>query len=310
MMNDELSRLQQEVAMRHPLEKKLQELGQQRTHYYDRVISARIAYRKEQEDVDKLESRSLANYFFRMVGSMDDKLTKERQEAYAAKVKLDVAERELAGVEADIRTVKEQLNAIRLVEEQYREAKKQKAIALKSSDNPAGAKILELEQRLADLEALKKEIREAISAGYGARSLAERILSELNDADKWNTWDLIGGGGIITHVAKHSHLDEAQDLVYELQSKLRKFKTELADVRISGNLQVNVEGFLRFADFFFDGLFADWAVGKQISRSYDSVESTKSQITRALNKLDDLQTVTEREIEALKKELDDCIVNA
>lgn len=310
MMNDELSRLQQEAAMRHPLEKKLQELGQQRIHYHNRVVSARIDYRKEQEDVDKLEGRSLANYFFRVVGRMDDKLTKERQEAYAAKVKLDAAERELAGVEADISAVTDQLNAIRLVEEQYWEAKKQKGAALRATDTPAGAKILELEQRLADLEALKKEIREAIYAGYGARSLAEQILSELNDADNWNTWDLLGGNGIITHVAKHSHLDEAQYLISELQSKLRKFKTELADVRISGDLQVNVDGFLRFADFFFDGLFADWAVGKQISRSYDSVESTKNQVERALKKLEDLQSVTEHQIEETKKELDDVIVRA
>ena len=310
MINDELSRLQQEVAMRHPLEKKLQELGQQRTHYYDRVVSARIDYRKEQEDVDKLESRSLVNYFFRVVGSMDEKLTKERQEAYAAKVKLDAAERELAGVEADISAVTDQLNAIRLLEEQYREAKKQKGAALRATDTPIGIKIMELEQRLADLEAMKKEIREAIYAGYGARSLADRILSELNDADKWNTWDLIGGGGVITHVAKHGHLDEAQDLVYELQSKLRKFKAELADVRISGDLQVNVDGFLRFADFFFDGLFADWAVGKQISRSYGSVESTKKQVERALQKLEDLQSVTEHQREETKKELDDVIVQA
>lgn len=310
MMNEELTRLYQQITMRQPLEEKLNELRRQQNLYYNQVISARIAYRKERENVDKLEGRSLTNYFFRVVGKMDDKLTKERQEACAAKVKLDTAERELAGVEADINVLTDRLNTIRVAEEQYREAKSRKAAALKDSGTSAGAKILELEQQLAELENLKREIREASSAGYSARGTADRILSELNDADNWNTWDLIGGGGIITHMAKHSHLDEAQDLVQELQSKLRRFKTELADVRISGDLQVNVEGFLRFADFFFDGLFADWAVGKHISRSYDSVQSTKSQIDRALKKLEDLQSVTQQQIENTKQELDQLIVSA
>ena len=310
MMNEELTWLYQQTSMRQPLEEKLNELRRQRMLYHDQVISARIAYRKEQEDVDKLEGRSLANYFFRVVGTMEDKLTRERQEACAAKVKLEAAERELAGVEADIHALTDQLNAVRLAEEQYRAAKARKAATLKESGTSAGAQILELEQRLTELENLKREIREAYSAGCGARSLAERVLSELNDADNWNTWDLIGGGGLITHMAKHSHLDEAQDLVQELQSKLRRFKTELADVRISGDLQVNVEGFLRFADYFFDGLFADWAVGKHISRSYDSVQSTKTQIERALKKLDDLQSVTQQQIENTKQELDRLIVQA
>ena len=61
----------------------------------------------------------------------------------------------------------------------------------------------------------------------------------------------------------------------------RRFKTELADVEITADLQITVDGFLKFADFFFDGLFTDLSLihisdpagnGKllQISRSYVS----------------------------------------
>lgn len=167
-----------------------------------------------------------------------------------------------------------------------------------------------MEERIAALQAQKQEIREAISAGYSARGTADRILSELEDADGWNTWDILGGGGIITHMAKHSHLDEAQDLVQELQSQLRRFKTELADIQISANLQVNIDGFLRFADYFFDGLFADWAVGDKISQSMNSVSSTKSQISRTLDKLNEMEKVADRGIASLNQQLHELIVQA
>ena len=115
-MTDILFELQQKVAMKSALEAKLRELQNQRREYDREVISLRVAFRKEQEDVEKLEGRSLANYFFQVVGKLDEKLDQERREAYAAKVKLDAAERELAGIESDITEIQTQLNEIRVAE--------------------------------------------------------------------------------------------------------------------------------------------------------------------------------------------------
>ena len=309
-MADILSELQQKVAMKPALEAKLRELQNQRREYDREVISLRAALRKEQEDVEKLEGRSLANYFFQVVGKLDEKLDQERQEAYAAKVKLDAGERELAGIEHDIAEIQSQLSEIRVAEAQYKEELEIKRTILKASGTAAADQIIEIEQKIATLEAQKKEIKEAISAGYSARGTADRILSELERADGWNTWDMFCGGGIITHMAKHSHLDEAQDLVSELQSKLRRFKTELADIQINANMQVNIDGFLRFADYFFDGLFADWAVGDKISQSMNSVSSTKSQINRTLDRLKSMEQTADCGIASLKQQLDELIVNA
>ena len=309
-MRDTLFELQQKVARKPSLEAKLRELQNQRREFDREVISLRVAFRQEQEDVEKLEGRSLANYFFQVVGKLDEKLNQERKEAYAAKVKLDAAERELAGIESDISEIQGKLNEIRVAEAKYKDELERKRATLRASGTTTGDQIIELEQRIAAMEAQKREIKEAISAGYSARGTAERILSELDSADGWNTWDMFGGGGIITHMAKHSHLDSAQDLVSELQSKLRRFKTELADIQITANMQVNVDGFLRFADYFFDGLFADWAVGDKISQSMNSVSSTKSQIGRTLDKLNSMEQAADRDIVSLKQQLDDLIVKA
>ena len=309
-MADFLVELQQKVAKKPAQEAKLRELQNQRIKYNREVISLRVALRKEQADVEKLECRSLANYFFQVVGKLDEKLDQERREAYAAKVKLDAAERELSGIASDIQEIQTQLTEIQTTEAQYKEELEKKRAALKDSGTAAADQIIEIEQGIAALAAQKKEIQEAISAGASARSAADRILSELESADGWNTWDMFGGGGIITHMAKHSHLDKAQDLVNELQSKLRRFKTELADIQITANMQVNIDGFLRFADYFFDGLFADWAVGDKISQSMSSVSSTKSQINRTLSRLNDMEKATDRSIVSLKQQLDELIVNS
>lgn len=309
-MGDTLFELQQKLARKPSLEAKLRELQNQRREYDQEVISLRVAFRKEQEDVEKLEGKSLANYFIQVVGKLDEKLNQERKEAYAAKVKLEAAERELAGTESDISDIQGQVNEIRIAEAEYQDELKKKRAALRASGTETADQIMDIERKIAAMEAQKREIEEAISAGYSAKGTAERILSELNSADNWNTWDLIGGGGIITHMAKHSHLDEAQDLVSDLQSKLRRFKTELADIQITANMQVNVDGFLRFADYFFDGLFADWAVGNKINQSVNSVSITRSEISRTLDKLSSMEKAADHEITRLKLQLEDLVVKA
>jgi chaperonin cofactor prefoldin len=256
-----------------------------------------------------LEGRSLANYFYQLFGKLDEKLSEERREASAAKVKLDAALRELAAVDCEIDEIQSQLQALYGCEQDYTAALEAKRNAVKSSGTPTAAQILELEEKIAFLESQKKEIREAIAAGNSAMGTADSVLSELEDADGWNTWDMLGGGGIITHMAKHSHLDEAQEKVEQLQGKLRRFKTELADISIHADMQVSIDGFLRFADYFFDGLFADWAVGDKISESQSSVQKVKGQISSALSKLERMGKDADAQIRSLEAKTEELLIN-
>ena len=305
-----LSELQQKVALKKQLEAKLNDLRNQRKVFDKKVIELRVEHRSEQEDVEKLEGRSLANYFYQLFGKLDEKLSEERREASAAKVKLDAAERELAAVDCEIEEIQTQSQELYGCEQAYAAALEARRNAVKSSGTPTAAQILELEEKIAFLESQKKEIREAISAGHSALGTADSVLSELEDADGWNTWDMLGGGGIITHMAKHSHLDEAQEKVEQLQGKLRRFKTELADIDIHADMQVSIDGFLRFADYFFDGLFADWAVGDKISESQSSVQKVKGQISSALSKLERMEKDSDAQIHSLEAKIEEMLVNA
>ena len=279
--DNNLRQLQQRVALKKQLEAKLNDLRSQRRVFDQKVVELCAEHRSEQADVVRLEGRSLANYFYQLFGKLDEKLDEERREASAAKVKLDAAERELTAVDHEILEIQAQLQDLYGCEEAYSAALEEKRNAVKSSGAPAASQILEIEEKIAFHESQKKEIREAISAGHSALGTADGVLSELEDADSWNTWDMFGGGGIITHMAKHGHLDEAQERVEQLQGKLRQFKTELADINIHADMQVSIDGFLRFADYFFDGLFADWAVGDKISEAQSSVQKVKGQISSA-----------------------------
>ena len=129
------------------------------------------------------------------------------------------------------------------------------------------------------------------------------VEDSLNSAEGWGTWDLIGGG-LISGMAKHSHLDDAQAGAEQLQILLSRFRSELADVKIEGRMgQVNVDGFLRFADYFFDGLIADWCVLSRIADSQESISQVKLQLSSALEKLSRLSAALHSEKLALESEI-------
>lgn len=112
------------------------------------------------------------------------------------------------------------------------------------------------------------------------------------------------GGGLIADLAKHSRLDEAQASVEYLQSQLRSFRTELADVTISADFQVNIDGFLRVADYVFDGIFADWAVLDRINQAQVQVENTRAQICAVLDYLRQMTNQAEQDGAGLRQEIE------
>ncbi len=62
---------------------------------------------------------------------------------------------------------------------------------------------------------------------------------------------------------------------------LQSFSRELQDVNMTHNLNLNVGDFLTFADFFFDGLIADWLV-------QDRINETKNQVEDAIRQVEDI----------------------
>ena len=157
----------------------------------------------------------------------------------------------------------------------------EKIKSLKASAHPAAQQVAESESRIAALKVQKRELLEAINAGKTALHTVNEVLETLDNAEGWSTWDVMGGG-LMADLAKYEELDDAQKQIEQLQVELRRFKTELADVEITADLQVTVDSFLKFADFFFDGLFADWAVLDHINQAQSRVENTKGQIKRVL----------------------------
>lgn len=282
--DERLQQLQKDVARNRQLSAQLDPLRERKNILESRVRNLKWDMEKEQADVDRLEKPGLTTFFLRLRGKLEEKQYIEQAEAQAARIKYDAGVRELETVTMELEQVRRELAVLRGCEHRYEALFKEKQAAVRASGGTDAETLLSLEEALSAAAVREKELTEAVQAGEGALQTVHQILSSLDSAKNWGTWDLVGGG-LVSDLAKHSHLDEAQDLVDRLQNQLRRFQTELADVRVKCNLQLNVEGFLRFADFFFDGLFSSWAVLDQISSAREQVLRTQGQIETVLGRL-------------------------
>lgn len=306
-MAETLKQLHENVKRMQHLDAMLQELYTQRQELVPKVQELDTQRLKEKADVDRLEGRTLAAFFYGVIGRMDERLDRERAEAYEASVRYDTAARELSFVEDSIQRAEMELEELKGCEGRYEQLLAQKAEELKSAAGENSRKIMELERQLMDVESERKELREAIYAGQTALETAGRVMAELEEASSWSTFDIMGGG-ILTDMIKHEHMDAAQNEVERLQIQLRSFKTELADVHVHLDVQVRLDDFMRFADYFFDGLFTDWAVRDQIKRSQAAIDQTYGDIQRLLDRLGAMDESAEARRCQFQRELDELVV--
>lgn len=305
---DNLQQVQGKLFKKKRLEAKLSVLRSQNRSLELRVAELKRELESQQADVLRLERVTLSAIFYSLIGKKEERLDKEKQESYGAKLKYDTAALEQRQVCSQIQDMEEQLRELAGIENRYIQLLQEKTQEIRNSGTPQAEELLQLERRITEKQSPKKEISEAIFAGNQAMNTVNEILTDLNDAEGWGIWDL-AGGGLMSDLVKHNCLDEAQENVQKLQGELLRFKTELADVSVDAQLQVRVDGFLRFADYFFDGLFADWTVLDHINESQGEVTKVQSQIRQLLSNLTAMLNGINEEITMLEQEKKKLVVN-
>ena len=105
-------------------------------------------------------------------------------------------------------------------------------------------------------------------------------------------------------------IDNAMREAEQAHNELRRFKSELADVRINYDISFEMDGFAKFADFFFDGLIADWYMQSKINSSYESVSNVKNQVTSTIYKLQQMESREKQYLEKLENELKNIIISS
>jgi hypothetical protein len=265
--------------------------------------------KKEQADVKRLESLSLTNVIYTIIGKKLEKLDKEQQEALAAELKYEEALVTIAEVEEEISELTNKLQVVLDADDQYKQLLLDKEKLILDKKSIWSEELYSIADQQAELTASLKEYNEAIDAGDAAAKALSKAKSSLESASGWSTWDMIGGG-MITTAIKHSHIDDAQNHVHTAQTQLRWFQDELADVVNHDKLELEIGGMLTFADYLFDGLIVDWVVHGKINDSLKQVEETNHKVEGIIRELKLQRSLREQDLRLLNEKRTKLLENA
>jgi hypothetical protein len=244
---------------------------------------ARQQYAGEEKDVERLEHLSLTRVLAALHGSREDALAREKAEAEAARYRVAQAQQRLDAARAELGSLEGRQAQLAGAPQAYADALAAKEQYLTGSADPRGARLLALAQERGRLTAELGELyRASDDAGTAGQALAG-VQDRLGTAASWSTFDTYLDHGMVANAIKHDRIDQAAQAARTADERLAVLRTDLAELGgyepTAPRLEISA-GF-RFADVFFNNIFTDLAVGRQIRDAQENAERCAQQV-RAL----------------------------
>ncbi|WP_436242561.1 hypothetical protein [Paenibacillus sp. LjRoot56] len=284
----------------HKAERKREDLLN-RVYEQERLIGRlELQLESEQADVERLTRLSLTNLFHTILRSKSEQLEMERQQVLTAALQLDTAKQALLDAQNALIQVGDDLANYQRAADDYKKLMAVKEEALLNA--PLLSRELErMDDNIDDQKLLVKELQEALTAGKLVLASLTDASNSLEKAENWGKWDLWGGGGMISTHAKHSHVDDAKRFIHQANHQILNFRDELTDLNRSFHIEIDISDTLKMADYWFDGLIADWIVQGRITIS-------QSQTLSAMNKIRPVVSQLQKEFSTADATLADLIM--
>lgn len=121
------------------------------------------------------------------------------------------------------------------------------------------------------------QIQEALNTVNQLIPLVEEAECHFKSARNWSFLDVLGGGFFVD-LLKHHNLNKASDSMSEINYLMQQLSFQLGSIEIPNDYRMQLGGFLTFADFFFDGFFADAYMASKIMSSLEEVQKLKNRL--------------------------------
>lgn len=303
-INEKLIRLKEDIVLKKILDKKLKNLSLQLEKDKSELYELEVNLKKEYKDVEKLKKLSFASIVATVMSNKDEKLEKEHQEYIMAKIKYDEFSSKVESLKENIENIKSRLDTLKYCENEYKVLLNKKLELIKLyGDQDKKIKLSNIEEEIEVMLLEKKEIEEAESAGRDLLRAANLAKDSLNSAKNWGIFD-IAGGDMLSSIAKHNKINEAEAQFRRVSSLISRFNKELGDIKFEGlSFSTTTIAF----DIFFDNIFTDFSVQNKINSSLDNIRNLIRRVEDILSTLNSKKISINSRISNLRKDYDSII---
>lgn len=277
---EEFQKQQLLISKLYKLRSQSQEANSRLKSKEERSVQLKQVLEKEYHDVEQLDKLNLTALFYSILANKDKKQEKERQEYLKAKLQYEEAIEEIKLIKRTVEQLRIQINLLKNSEEKYQLLLREKEEFLLSLEDESSKNLQDVIDDINAAALHIQEIEEVLQEAEPALHYLNETFNQLQSAESWGTFDMIGGGLLVTSI-KHGKIDEARLGISKAQFYLDNLSRELRDVVLPTQLNesIDIGDFNSFGDYIFDGLIFDFIVQEKISKSRSHVQSVYLQVS-------------------------------
>lgn len=225
---------------------------------------------KELKDIEKLDGLSTKAIFYKILGSKEKQLEKERQEYLELSLKEEDLEKSIELLEYEVNLLTAKVRSRDELKTKLEKLKLDREAEIISVDPLLRNKLLSLSKKLEDQFKLKTEVEEALEVGQVCHNLMQQVVQLLSRVKNWGQWASQNSNPHRRRRARRDAIDRARNLTYQVKHHLNLLKKELQDLGKEMTFDTDPTQLTEFSDFFFGNLITDWIMQQQLVTAINS----------------------------------------
>ena len=281
-INIKLKKLKNDVSLKSTLNCDIEMLDnnlnkeEKELRYLERQLN------KEKKQMDDLNKLSISNIFTSIFKNKKSKKENQEKEYLDAKVKYEKQLLIVNSLREKIKIKRNELDKIENCEEEYDKLMDEKINVLKlQGDYFTKEKIRLLDEKLNEYLKINEDIRKTHKLGKNLLEEVKLAKHDLEWSKKWGKDDMVAKESM-SSIAKQNKIRKVKLKFENIEKLINQFNKELEDIKIN-NLEFSNITFAM--DIFFDNIFTDISVQRQINDSIEDIERLEDKVQNILYKL-------------------------
>ena len=232
--------------------------------------------------MDYLNKIYIYNIFTSIFKNKKSKKENQEKEYLDAKVKYEKQLLIVNSLREKIKIKRNELDKIENCEEEYDKLMDEKINVLKlQGDYFTKEKIRLLDEKLNEYLKINEDIRKTHKIGKNLLEEVKLAKHDLECSKKWGKVDMVAKDSM-SSIAKQNKIRKVKLKFENIEKLINQFNKELEDIKIN-NLEFSNITFAM--DIFFDNIFTDISVQRQINDSIEDIERLEDKVQNILYKL-------------------------
>lgn len=281
-INIKLKKLKNDVSLKSTLNCDIEMLDnnlnkeEKELRYLERQLN------KEKKQMYDLNKLSISNIFTSIFKNKKSKKENQEKEYLDAKVKYEKQLLIVNSLREKIKIKRNELDKIENCEEEYDKLMDEKINVLKlQGDYFTKEKIRLLDEKLNEYLKINEDIRKTHKIGKNLLEEVKLAKHDLEWSKKWGKVDMVAKDSM-SSIAKQNKIRKVKLKFENIEKLINQFNKELEDIKIN-NLEFSNITFAM--DIFFDNIFTDISVQRQINDSIEDIERLEDKVQNILYKL-------------------------